>query len=645
MNPKTILTILKKELLTYINNPANYLVVIVFLIFWEYLFFRNAFLVGEASLRILFSYVPWLFIIFVPALTMGSIANEKSEGTLEFLLTNPVRSIELIFGKFFASVIFSTTALLFIFPIAFTFSQFGDLDWGVVIGQFLGSVLLAAVFTSIGLFISSLFTSQIAALLGAVAINFFLVISGFELITLSLPTSVARFFENLSVLSHFDSIARGIVDLRDIWYFLAVIGTFLSLCYLQMLKLRLGNQKQIFQQYSVSVALFVGIAFLVNIVGARYPFRYDLTEDKIYQLTNTTKDTLTNLEDVVNIKFYASQELPAQLRPILRDAKDILNDYRLYGDGNINVEIKDPLQDQNAVAEANSLGIREVQFNVIGQEELQLKKGYLGLAVLYGGETEIIPLISNTSDLEYQLTSFIKKLTTDEQKTITFLEGFGQKSIGADYQVLNQELSKLYQVDTLTISEEDPEDISADTSVLAITGSTEPIPEEIRGKIADYFNNGGSVYLLLDGVAIDQNTLTATINTNSFADFANVFGIEILNDIVYDLRSNETVNFGGGNGINYILPYPFWPRVISKDKTSPIVNKLSSVVFPWPSSLTINQDKANELGFEVKKLLATTEFGGAQLGNFTIQPDQQLLPNNLEEKVVAVSLRGAHPEW
>src|SRR5690606_27148730 len=97
-----------------------------------------------------------------------------------------------------SALLFASFAIIFIFPIAFTFSQFGNLDWGVVIGQFLGSILFAGVFTAIGIFVSSLFTSQIAALLVGVALSFFFVISGFELVTLSLPSSVANLFEQLS---------------------------------------------------------------------------------------------------------------------------------------------------------------------------------------------------------------------------------------------------------------------------------------------------------------------------------------------------------------------------------------------------------------------------------------------------------------
>lgn len=642
LNPKTIASLIKKELKSYFDSPTAYIILIVFLILWEYLFFRNVFIVGEASLRGLMTYVPWLFIILIPALTMGSISGERSEGTLEFLLTHPVKILELILGKFIASTLFVTIALLFIFPIAASLDQFGNLDWGVVIGQFLASVMVAAIFVSLGIFVSSLFTSQITALLVAATASFILVIMGFELITLSLPSSLASVFERISILSRFESMSRGVIDLRDVWYLLSTTVIFLSLAFLQLLRFRIGNQKQIFRQYTTAVFLFIGIAVMVNIVGARIPGRLDLTQEGIYQLTGTTKQTLENLDDVVNIRLYATSQLPAQLRPILRDTKDILRDYQLYGGNRIEVSIKDPSGDQQVAAEAAAAGIREVQFNVIGQEELQLKRGYLGLAVAYGGQTEIIPLISDASNLEYQLTSFIKKLTTDQKKTVAFVTGHGQKTTG-DYASLTQELSNLYEITEIDLQpeeEDEPVTIPEDVTTLIVAGPVEPMPEEDRRLIADFFNQGGSVLLLLDGVIVNDATLTANTNNNSLADFIEAFGLSLGQDIVYDLQSSETVNFGSDAGTSFIIQYPFWPRAISADNSHPVSNRLKTMVLPWPSSLTINDSTISELGLEVSRLFTTTPSAGSQIGTYSIQPNQRIVPTELEEKTLAVSLLG-----
>ncbi|MFC1751499.1 ABC transporter permease subunit, partial [Pseudomonadota bacterium] len=319
MNISSTKTIVKKELKSFLNSPTAYIVLIIFLLLWEFLFFRNVFLFGEASLRILMGLVPWLFILLIPALTMGSISEENSTGTLEILLTHPVGLVELVIGKFIASLLFVTASLAFLFPIAYSLNRYGSLDWGVVFGQFFASVLLAGVIVSLGIFVSSLFTSQIASLLVSSTVTFLLIISGFEIVTLSLPPSVASIFEKLSLLTHFESMSRGVIDIRDIFYFLSAIIIFISLAYLQILKIRIGNQKTTFRQHQLGISLFVVIAVLLNIVGSRIPGRIDLTQNNIYTLSDATISTVSNLDDVVNIKLFATTELPAQLRPILRD--------------------------------------------------------------------------------------------------------------------------------------------------------------------------------------------------------------------------------------------------------------------------------------------------------------------------------------
>ena len=258
------ISIIKKEFKSYFNSPIAYIIIIVFLLLWEFLFFRSVFLVGEASLRILFSFLPWLFLLLIPAITMGSISQEKSEGTLEFLLTHPIKDKKLILEKFLASIGFTSIILLFIFPIAISLSSFGNLDWGIVFGQYFASLLMASVLIAMGIFISSLFASQISSLLVSTVSSFFLIIAGLEIVTASLPLFLASLFERLSVLSHFNSMSRGVIDFRDIWYFLSITLVFLSLAYLQLLKRRFGNQKLLYNRYKSGIILFIGILFIIG---------------------------------------------------------------------------------------------------------------------------------------------------------------------------------------------------------------------------------------------------------------------------------------------------------------------------------------------------------------------------------------------
>lgn len=645
MNLNNILAIVKKELRTYFDSPTAYIVLLVFLLLWQFLFFRDAFLIAEASLRNMMSYLPWLFLILIPALTMGSFANEKVEGTLEFLLTHPIKPLEIILGKFLSSLVFVALALAFVFPVAFSFSQFGQLDWGVVVGQYIAALLLAGTLISLGVFVSSVLANQISALLVSASASFFLIIIGLEIVTLSFPGNIATILERLSAYSHFISMARGVIDLRDVWYFISAIIIFLSLAYLQMLKSRLGNRRSLYQNYIIATVLFIGITVLLNVLGDRVPGRLDLTQEQMYQLSPATKEILTSLEDVVIIRLYVTSDLPAQLRPVLRDTQDILRDYQLFSNGRVKIETKDPSRDEAASREAATLGVREVQFNVIGQEELQFKRGYFGLAIVYAAGSEVIPIVNTATDLEYQLTSFIRKLTSPNKKTVAFLEGFGQKDYTREYQLFTSELEKSYNVRGLDLTDEQDPLTNSLIDTLIVAGPTETIDEEFRTQLADYLTSGGSVLMLLDGAIVDQQSLTATTNDNSLADFLPSFGLGLNQDIVFDPNSNQTLTFAGPDGQGFIMPYPFWPRVIADSNTqSTLTKQIRSLVLPWPASLSVDSEKIAELGLKYDRLFVTSPFASNQVGVFDISPDQQVRPTQIEAKTMAVSLIGENAE-
>jgi len=645
MKLENIFTIIKKELKSFFDNPTAYIILIVFLVLWEFLFFRGAFLTGESSLRGMFALLPWLFLFLIPAITMGSISQEKKEGTLEFLLTHPLRDSELILGKFLASFIFSIVALAFVFPLAWSFSNHGSFDWGALLGQYLGGILMASVMISLGIFISGVFLSQTSAMLVSVVANLALILIGYSMVTDRLTLSLAPIFEQLSITTHFDSMSRGVLDLRDIWYFVSATIVFLSLAYLNLIKMRIGNNKKAYKNHQAAIILFIGICILTNAFSGKIGGRIDLTQNKIYTLSDSTKELIGGLGDKigdgnVTIDVYASDKLPAQFQPVIRDTMDILKDYKTYGNGKIVLNQKNPATDNNA-KEANKLGIREIQFNVVSQEEFQMKSGYLGIAVSYGDAHEVIPFVEKTNDLEYQLTSFIQKLTVKDKKKIGFVSGHGEKSLAVDYAELKTELSKQFEVSDLNNSAVGTDKtaqraltIPDDMAAIVVAGPNAEISEAEKKAITDFIAKGKSAMFLVDTVAISQQTLAATANKSNLGDFLEkTYGVKINADIVYDLRSNETVNFG-----SFFLPYPFWIQAQNASPQSPIMNKISTVILPWASSISIDNGKINENGFKETDLLKTTKYSGTQDFTASLLPDKAFSKDGLGEKTIAVSL-------
>ena len=139
INLRNLGSLVKKEIQGYLDNPSSYVVLVVFLVIWFFIFLRSAFVIGESSLASLFSMFPWFSMVLIAAITMGTIAKEKDDGTLEFVLTHPVREVDFILSKLLASLSFVFFGVLFTLPLAIIFSKFGAFDWGVYASQLIGA--------------------------------------------------------------------------------------------------------------------------------------------------------------------------------------------------------------------------------------------------------------------------------------------------------------------------------------------------------------------------------------------------------------------------------------------------------------------------------------------------------------------------
>lgn len=229
MNFNHIKTIVRKEFKGYFNSPVAYIFMTVFLVFTSWLFFKGFFLNGFATLRPFFNMLPWVFLFLIPAITMRLWSEEQKMGTIETLLTSPVTEWEVVFGKFFASFFFLVLTLLLsgILPILLFFS--GKPDWGMVAGGYLGSVLLGGAYLAIGLWVSSLTNNQIISFIFSVVVIFVLLLVGDAMVLHTAPSFIVPFLKYLGMGEHYHSILRGVIDSRDIVYYLSLVGLFLYL--------------------------------------------------------------------------------------------------------------------------------------------------------------------------------------------------------------------------------------------------------------------------------------------------------------------------------------------------------------------------------------------------------------------------------
>jgi ABC-2 type transport system permease protein len=227
---KGIFTIAKRELASYFTSPVAYVFLVIFLLLTGFFTFTagNFFERGEASLAAFFGWHPWLYLILVPAVGMRLWAEERRSGTLELLLTMPITTAQAIVGKFLASWVFLAVALALTFPFIITVNILGDPDNGMIAAGYVGSLFLAGAYLAIVCMTSAMTRNQVVAFILAVVICLFLVIAGFNPVTdlmvrwasPAVVDTVAAF----SVVTHFDGFQRGVIDVRDVAFFLSVIG-------------------------------------------------------------------------------------------------------------------------------------------------------------------------------------------------------------------------------------------------------------------------------------------------------------------------------------------------------------------------------------------------------------------------------------
>ena len=219
----------RRELNGYFSTPIAYVFIIIFLflsgIFSFYL--GNFFGRGEADLNSFFSFHPWLYLFLIPALAMRLWAEERKSGSIEMLLTLPITVLDAVLGKFLAAWAFTAIALSLTFPMWISVNYLGDADNGVIFAGYLGSLLLAGGFLAIGSAVSAVTRNQVIAFVVTVVVSLAFILSGFPLVLDFFsgwaPSFLVQLISSFSFLTHFDAITKGVIDLRDVIYFLTLI--------------------------------------------------------------------------------------------------------------------------------------------------------------------------------------------------------------------------------------------------------------------------------------------------------------------------------------------------------------------------------------------------------------------------------------
>ena len=219
----------KKELNYYLNNPIGYIVVVLFAVFANFLFVKDIFVIGSASMRPFFNFLPWLFLIFIPALTMRTLSEEKRVNTIEVLLTLPLSEMQVVLTKLLALLTMMSIGLLLTLGLPISLSFLTRIYLPEIIVGYLGGVFLAAFYISLSMFFSSQTKNQVVAFLTSVMSLFFLLVLGTEFTTNVLPRSIQDFLVYFSPVNHLGNFIKGVIDLRSLFYFASFTVMFVFL--------------------------------------------------------------------------------------------------------------------------------------------------------------------------------------------------------------------------------------------------------------------------------------------------------------------------------------------------------------------------------------------------------------------------------
>ena len=441
MTVAATLRIARKELGLFFASPIAYLFlaaflgVTLFVFFWGEAFFAR----NIADVRPMFEWLPLLLIFLAAALSMRMWSEERRSGTLELVVTVPATSAEFVAGKFLACWTLLVVALALTAPLPITVTLLGDLDWGPVFAGYLAAALLGAAYLGIGLFVSAKTDNQIVALILAAFGCGVFYLAGSPFLTDLATNPIANAMRALGAGSRFESITRGVLDFRDLYFYVSVLLAFLALNVHAVEthgRAADGDARRHRHQRLVT-GLFAANVLAANLWLAAVPFlRWDMTQGNQYSISDATRGYLAQLREPLLLRGYFSAKTHPLLAPLTPQLQNLLTEYEVAGGGpggKVRLEIVDPATDPELEDEANTkYGIRPVPFQIADRYQASLVNSYFDVLVQYGDEYEVLGFrdfievkMRSEADLDVQLKNPEYNLTRAIKKVLYGFQGGG----------------------------------------------------------------------------------------------------------------------------------------------------------------------------------------------------------------------------
>lgn len=684
-------SLFKKELASFFSSLTGYLTIVVFLVLtglmlWVFKSDFNILDYGYAGMDGLFIIGPFLYLFLIPAITMRMIAEEKRNGTMELLLTKPIGEMTLIWAKFLAGVVLVAISLLptlvGYFSVVALGDPVGNVDSGSVAGSYLGLLLLGAAFVAIGLFASSLTNNQIVAFILAALMCAFMHL-GFEAICrMGFLGSAEYVVRQLGMSYHYDSISRGVVDSRDVIYFASVTAVFMMAT---RIVLQSGkwhgwkNKKDLRRGHWIELTAGILIVIFVNVIGYYVFGRLDLTSERRYTLSKSTKSLLKKIDEPLLYRVYLEGELPSDFKRLQNETKEMLNQFRAYNK-NVQYEFvdpnsfEDPKERQVFYQKLAQKGIQPTQIQVNTATGYSQQVLIPAADVIYkGSETSIqllqsqkyvdqVQLLNNSiQSLEYVLSNGIRALSRGERPTVAFLRGHGELElpnlsdmIGSLWEYYTLDTARMDgNINSLTVRSVNPKDSTYrfrnKYDLIIIAKPTLPFSDKDLFILDQYVMYGGRLLWLVDALDADMDSLAhagqavATRLPLNVDEMLFTYGVRVNPDLVMDIRCRPVpmkVGMVGEHAQIQFQPWMYFPEIVPLSP-HPVVRNLDLIKTDFVSSMDLIDN-----GVDKTVLLATSDFSRVKnapaiydLNEAKVEPDRRLF--NRQNIPVAVLLEGS----
>ncbi|WP_255695535.1 gliding motility-associated ABC transporter substrate-binding protein GldG [Pedobacter sp. MC2016-14] len=614
--------VFKRELFSLLNSLMAYITIGVFLLAAGLLlwFFPDTSILayGYAELTGFFSLSPFLFIFLIPAITMRSFAEERREDTYVLLATRPLRSWEIILGKYLACFVLLVFTLLptlvYYYSVYELAMPLGNVDSGAIIGSYLGLLLLGSVFVAIGIFASSITKNQVVAFAIAVFICF-ITYSGFDALgQIFSGSGIERIFTYLSINEHYQSMSRGVLDTRDLSYFLTLIAVFLGLTSLTVGRFKWG---------------FLLVLLFLNIVTAFAYTRFDFTKEKRFTLTDKTRELLKKSTKEFSITVFLDGDMPAAFKRLQQATRDLLNDYKAYN-AEVKVTFVDPLSglpvnEQDTVMQhLYAIGIEATNLNIKNDNGFEQKTVFPMALVQCDGRQIAVKLLQNQDasgsyeeninnsiqNLEYSFTSAIRKVVTGINPRIGFTEGNGELS---DLQLSDamKSLSDSYEVGRVNLQSITRAGLDK-LKLLVVAKPQQEFTEAEKYKLNYFISRGGSVVWSIDQVSADLDSLKGKGEQLAFNKKLNLddmlftYGARVNYNLLADANCVEiplAMSSGGSQSQIQMAPWVYYPLLLP-DSTNSLVKNIDALRAEFVSTV----DTIGVKGIVKKVILRSSAF-------------------------------------